>query len=955
MTITNIQKRNGEIVPFDKSKIEIAISKAFSAMTGDINSNISRDIANNVISDLESFYQDGMVPSVEKVQDTVELQIMKAGYLEIAKHYIVYRFEHQKIREEKKEKVLEQIEEGQLFIIKTNGKKEKFNINKISKTLDEVCDGYKDIKIEKEEILNQIKLEIFENMSSAQLYKILIMNVRAKIEEHPIYSKIATKLLLNKLYKDVLGKKEKDINLNERAMEHFPKYITTMVENKKFDERMLEFDLKELAKEMDHSRDMMFEYMGLEICISRYLIEDIDSKKQLETPQMFWMRIAMGTAVNEDKTKKMEVAKSFYKILSNFYYTPGGRTLYQAGTIKAQISNCFINEVQDDLGNIFKMYGDNSQLLKWSGGVGTSWTKVRATGSRVKSVEIESNGVIPYLKISNDINVAIMRSGKRRAASVVYLETWHLDIEDYIELRKNTGDERRRTHDMNTANWIPDLFMKRVRSDEDWTLFSPNDVPELNDLYGKAFETKYNEYEKSAKDGKIKLYKTIKAKDLWKKMLAQLYETGHPWITFKDPANIRNPQDHCGVIHSSNLCTEIILNTSETETAVCTLGSINIEKFITDKREIDKELLEYVLEYSVRMLDNVVDINYYPTEDSKRSNLTHRPVGLGIRGYHDALYKMNIVFDSQEAINFSDYMMENVAYYCIYGSSKLAKERGAYKSYKGSKWDRNILPQDSVDLLEKERGEKINVNRDSKLDWKPVREHIKQYGMRNSNTMAIAPTASTANLVGCIPTIEPIYKNIYVKSNKEGEFTVINKYLVRDLEELKLWDKGMLKKIKSSGGSVQEIREIPQELRNKYKEVFEIDQKWLIMAAAVRQKWVDQSQSINVFFSGTSGKDLSDIYMAAWEMGLKTTYYLRTLGASQVEKSTVSEASTHIRDNNIKNNMSNNSVSMVENATTIINNINNTAVPSPENIVPEIKQYNIHKADNGEECEGCSA
>ena len=955
MKIINIKKRNGTMVPFDKNKIEIAISKAFQKVTGDINAISAREITNNVVLELEALYKDDTIPTVEKVQDIVEIEIMKAGYLDIAKNYIVYRFEHQKIRQEEQEEILEKIEEGEIYIIKRNGKKEKFNINKVAKLLDKACEGFDDIQIDKDSILNQIKLEIFENITSLELYKILIMNVRVKIEEHPTYSKIAARLLLFKLYKEILGKNTKQEDIKERTMKHFPKYITEMVKAGKLDKRMAEYDLEKLSELMDHNRDKMFEYMGLEICISRYLLEDMDSKLQLETPQMFWMRIAMGVALNEDKDKKMEIVKHFYEILSNFYYTPGGRTLYQSGTIKAQLSNCFINEVQDDLNNIFKMYGDNANLLKWSGGVGTSWSKVRGTGAKVKSVEIESNGVVPYLKISNDINCAIMRGGKRRAAAVVYLETWHIDIEDYLELRKNTGDERRRTHDMNTANWIPDLFMKRVREDGEWSLFSPDDALELNDLYGKAFEIKYNEYEKKAKNGEIKLHKVLKAKDLWKKMLAMLYETGHPWITFKDPSNIRNPQNHCGVIHSSNLCTEIMLNTSATETAVCTIGSINIERFIKSDKTIDKELLEYVISYSIRMLDNIVDVGFYPTEDSKRSNMMHRPVGLGIRGYHDALYKMGILFDTQDAVDFSDFMMENVAYYCIYGSSKLAKERGMYGSYKGSKWDRNILPQDSIELLEKERGETVNVNRNSKLDWEPVRAHIKQYGMRNCNTMAIAPTASTANLVGCIPTIEPIYKNIYVKSNKEGEFTVINKYLVEDLENINLWNKEMLKKIKSSGGSIQEIHGIPQELRNKYKEAFEIDQKWLTMAAAVRQKWIDQAQSINIFFAGTSGRELSDVYMSAWEMGLKTTYYLRTLGASQVEKSTISEASTHIRDNNIKSNMSGGAVNMVENATTIINNINSNSVPSPESVVPDIKQYKIHKADNGEECEGCSA
>ncbi len=570
-----------------------------------------------------------------------------------------------------------------------------------------------------------------------------------------------------------------------------------------------------------------------------------------------------------------------------------------------------MNTVPDSLDAIFKSFADNAQYLKWSGGTGTDWTPVRATSSFIKGTGVGSQGIVPFLKIANDVNLAINRSGKRRGAGCVYLETWHLDIEDFLELRKNTGDERRRTHDINTANWIPDLFMKRVRDGGQWTLFSPNDVPDLHDLYGSAFEKRYVEYEAMVDTGVIEHFKRIEAADLWKKMLMMLFETGHPWITWKDPSNVRSPQDHVGVVHNSNLCTEITLNTSDNETAVCTIGSLNFAKFVTNDENgnprFDHELVASATRSAIRMLDNVIDLNFYPTEDAKRGNTRHRPVGLGVRGYHDALYALGINFDTPEALTFADESMEVVAYYTILASSELAKERGTYETYKGSKWDRNIFPQDTIDLLEAERGEEIKLKRGGKLDWTPVREHVKQYGMRNSNTMAIAPTASTANLVGCIPCVEPIYKNIYVKSNKEGEYVVLNKYLVEDLKKINLWSPAMLNRIKYADGSVQDIHDIPLALREKYKEVFEIDPKWLIEAAARRGKWIDQSQSLNIFYNGTSGRELSEAYFLAWEMGLKTTYYLRSMGASQVEKSTVNTTeygATHTRGGSVPSSVS---------------------------------------------------
>ncbi|MCX6756637.1 MAG: ribonucleoside-diphosphate reductase subunit alpha [Candidatus Nomurabacteria bacterium] len=963
--LQTVKKRNGEIVSFEQSKIESALKKAFVSVTRDEKAEICKRITELVVKEIELEFltREEYVPSVEHLQDIVEKHIMGAGFFDVAKHYIIYRFEHQKMREEKKQEIVEKIEEGGLMIKKSDGRMERFNFEKVKKSLMFALATISEEErklFETDIVLNQVKLDIFENMSTNDVRKILIMNIRSMIELDPVYSKVASRLLLSKLYKQVFGNNVDFGNIKAEMKKFYPSYIKKMVEMKKFDARMLDFDLEKLTDSLVLERDYNFEYMGLEILSSRYLIEDSETKLPLESPQMFWMRIAMGAALVEEKSKRDEITKNFYDILSEFYYTPGGRTLFQSGTIKAQLSNCFLNMVPDDLREIFRMYSDNAQLLKWSGGVGTSWSKVRGTGASVKSIDITSQGVVPYLKIANDINVCVMRSGKRRAASVVYLETWHVDIEDFLELRKNTGDERRRTHDLNTANWIPDLFMERVKADKDWTLFSPDETPDLPDIYGKKFNARYEEYEKMAAEGKIKLFKVIKAKDLWKKMIGMLFETGHPWICFKDPSNIRSPQDHAGVIHSSNLCTEIMLNTGPNETAVCNLGSINLVKFIKADKTIDRELLQKVVRFSVRMIDNTIDINYYPTDDSRASNMKHRPIGLGIRGYHDALYGMGILFDSNEAVEFADESMEMLSYYTILSSSELAREKGKYQSYEGSKWSRGILPQDTIALLEQERDTIIDIPKNGKLDWTPVRNHIKEFGMRNSNTMAIAPTASTANLVGCIPTVEPIYKNIYVKSNKEGEFVVVNKYLVEDLKKMNLWNRDMVNKIKFYDGSVQSISEIPQGIKNKHKEVFDIDQKWLILAAARRGKWIDQAQSINVFFKGTSGKDLSDIYMLAYDLGLKTTYYLRSLGASQVEKSTVNTSefgSTHLRDGKASILTPQNQINEIP-ATSVVEV---SSIPSMvvselvENVTIEKPKYTIYRSIQEEECESCSA
>jgi len=890
----HIKKRDGSVASFEASKITNALKKAFEGSGVPASSEKIRELTSLAIRNLEEKWNEENIPAVENIQDAVEQALMSAEYFDVAKAYILYRHERAEIREKQKEK-----EKINLSVKKRNGKTEPFSPEKLKRSLLYFTKPYKN-SIDTELMLSRCQTEIYDGATTKEIARAMIMTARGMIEQDTAYSSLSASLLLNEVYKEVIGPEEYDPkNLVDAHKKAFISGIEKGVKNDRLDARMLDFDLKGLSEHISLEKDRLFAYLGLQTLTDRYFMRDHSQNDRLtETPQMFWMRIAMGTALNEKKEDKTTQAKAFYDVMSNFLYTPSTPTLFHAGTAKPQLSSCYLNSVPDSLDGIFKNYTDNAQLSKWSGGIGTDWTNIRGTGAFIKGTGVESQGVIPFLKIANDVTVAINRSGRRRGAACSYLETWHYDIPDFLELRKNTGDDRRRTHDMDTANWIPDLFMKRVRDGGDWTLFSPDETPELHHIYGKAFEEKYIEYEKKADRGEMSLWKRMPAGDLWKKMLAMLFETGHPWITWKDPSNIRSPQDHVGVVHNSNLCTEITLNTSENETAVCNLGSLNFAKFVHNEK-FDKSLIESTVKTAMRMLDNVIDINFYPTEDAKRSNMKHRPVGLGIRGLHDALYLLGINFDTEEAVKFSDESMEIVAYNAIKASSELAKERGAYESFKGSKWDRGILPQDTVDLLEKERGEEIPVPRGGKLDWIPVRESIEKHGMRNSNCMAIAPTATTANIVGCVPSTEPIYKNLYVKSNQAGDFVVLNDYLVADLKMLDLWNKEMLNKIKYHDGSIQKISEIPMFLKSKYKEVFEIDPRWLISASARRAKWIDQSQSLNIFYSGTSGRELSDIYFYAWKLGLKTTYYLRSLGASQVEKSTVSTAefgSTHIRE-----------------------------------------------------------
>ncbi|MGB8467905.1 MAG: ribonucleoside-diphosphate reductase subunit alpha [Candidatus Babeliales bacterium] len=730
-------------------------------------------------------------------------------------------------------------------------------------------------------IFQEFLKNIYDTVTTQEIEKALVLAAVAFIEQDPSYDIVATRLLLNRSYRETFGQTVNN-NVYELYQYAFVQSIQTGIEHGVLDQRLQEFNLPYLATKLRAERDELLTYLGLQTLYERYFYKI--AKRKMEAPQMFWMRIAMGLAINE--ANKNERAIEFYEVLSTLRYVSSTPTLFHSGYKIPQLSSCYLSTVSDDLGHIFKVIGDNAQLAKWAGGIGNDWTNIRGTGSFIKSIHATSQGVIPYLKIVNDVVVAITRSGIRRGGTCVYLETWHIDIEDFLDLRRNTGDERRRAHDMNTANWIPDLFMKRIKDDADWTLFSPHDTPDLHDLYGKAFEKRYCEYEQLARDGKIEQFRTVPAKKLWRKMLSRLFETGHPWITFKDPCNIRSPQDHVGVVHSSNLCTEITLNTSETETAVCNLGSINIAQYIIDGA-LDVELMGKTITSAVRMLDNVIDINFYPTKEARTSNLRHRPIGLGMMGVQDALYMLNIPFDSDKALEFCDYITEVYSFYAIAASSQLAQERGTYETYRGSKWDRGIFPLDTITLLEHERGEYVDVNRTMRLDWQPLREQVRACGMRNSNVMAIAPTATIANIAGCYPSIEPIYKNLYVKSNITGEFTIINKYLVADLKKLGLWSSTMIEQLKYYDGELELIAGIPDALKRKYKCAFEIDPVDFIKLTAVRSKWIDQSQSHNVFMKGVSGKKLEEIYFAAWQAGLKTTYYLRTLGATQIEKSTL--------------------------------------------------------------------
>lgn len=958
MAVTQITKRDGSLVPFNQAKIWKAISKAFLDVKQNFTAEEAKQVdgvTESVVIALDEKFIDNH-PTVEIVQDIVEKKLMERGFYDVAKGYILYRKAHDDARREEQAKL-----EGAhptLKVRKASGEVVSFNRYNITKTISYHIKGLEN-DIDMNLIVSGIENSIYEGVTTKEISKITIMTVRSYIDRDPAYSILAARLLLNTIYENVISKDLDYENLDDLYKDSFVKNIQSAVKAGLLSQDMLDYNLEWLASKIKPERDNLFKFLGIQTLYDRYFIKDPITKQMFDTPQGFWMRVAMGLALVEKPEVREQKVVEFYEIMSQMYFVPSTPTLFHAGTNHPQLSSCYLNTVEDDLSHIFKVIGDNAQMSKWSGGIGTDFTNLRGIGALIKGTGVESQGIVPFLKIANDTTAAINRSGKRRGAAVVYLETWHIDIEDFLELRKNTGDERRRTHDMNTANWIPDLFMERVRQDGDWTLFSPDETPELHHIYGQEFNKVYKNYERLADEGKIRLFRRMKAKDLWRKMITMLYETGHPWITFKDPSNIRSPQDHVGVVHNSNLCTEITLNNSAGETAVCNLGSLNLKYFVKNGA-FDKDLVARVVPIAIRMLDNVVDINFYPTKEGELSNKRHRPIGLGIMGYHDALYQLDINFDSEQAVEFADSSMEVISYNAILASSQLAQEKGAYETFSGSKWDRGLLPVDTIQLLEQAREMQIPVNRTERLDWSVVRESIKKYGMRNSNTMAIAPTSNLANITDAVPANEPIYKNLYVKSNQAGDFTVINSYLIEDLKKISLWNSAIAEKIKYFDGSIAQITEIPANLREKYKEVFEIDPKWLVKAAAYRGKWMDQSQSLNIFYRGVSGKEIADVYMYAWEMGVKTTYYLRTLAISQVEKSTVNVnqfGTTHRRDfsQNSVNASSDNAIN------TTASQLVETKVAEPiqgthqniENLPPQPAKSNIFAVIEGQICESC--
>jgi ribonucleoside-diphosphate reductase alpha chain len=895
-----ITRRDGStVVRFNPMKIASALERAFRAsmkIDGPTSQEVIDSVnllTNKVVARAKQLSREGTELHVELIQDEVERQMMAEGYYQVAKDFIIYRAQRaaQRMLETEQpatakvevRELVAPVDAGQTFKVSgAKGEELQITEGQLRSRIQYACAGLENL-VSGEEILQESIKNFYQGIKLEEIDQANIMAARSKIEKDPAYSLVAARLLLDIIYRETMNVDGYNKNLEKAHQDYFKACLKKGVSVERMAPELLDFDLDKLAKAIKLERDLQFQYLGLQTLYDRYLIHHEDVR--LETPQIFWMRVAMGLSVNEG-AKKNERAIEFYDVLSKFLFTSSTPTLFNAGTLHPQLSSCYLTTVMDDLQHIFKCVADDAQLSKWAGGLGNDWTNVRATGARIKGTNGRSQGVIPFLKVANDTAVAVNQGGKRKGAMCAYLETWHLDIEDFLELRKNTGDERRRTHDMNTANWIPDLFMKRVAQNGMWTLFSPSDVPDLHDLYGKKFEDRYAEYEAKAERGEIKLFKRIEALTLWRKMLSMVFETGHPWITFKDPSNLRSPQDHVGVVHSSNLCTEILLNTSADETAVCNLGSVNLVRHV-GKEGLDIELIGKTVKTAVRMLDNVIDINFYPTAEARSSNLKHRPIGLGIMGFQDALYAQRISYASPEAVKFADISMEAISYYAILASTELAAERGAYSSYKGSKWDRGLLPIDTIKILVDERGsDNVDVDTSTKLDWSKVREAVKKHGVRNSNTMAIAPTATISNITGVSQSIEPNYKHLYAKSNLSGEFIVHNEFLVDELKKLNIWDEDMIDDLKYFDGSIQEIERIPDELKKVYLTAFEIEPEWLIECGSRRQKWIDMGQSLNLYIAEPSGKKLHEMYMSAWRKGLKTTYYLRSLGATQIEKST---------------------------------------------------------------------
>jgi len=888
-TLDNYQiiRRNGAVVPFEPSKIAVAVMKAFLAVHGTQGAASAsvRDTVDGltqaVIRALMRSRPGGGTFHIEDVQDQVELGLMRGGHHEVARSYVLYR--EKRTQERAKARADESVAApaAPALHVMDGGERVVLDMQGLNHLITTACAGLGN-DVQPAPIMAETLRNLYDGVPMDEVYKASIMATRTLIESEPDYTYVTARLLLHTIRREILGGEVFQEDMTTRYAEYFPQFIKTGVQNELLDEKLLQFDLARLGAALKPEQDLKFDYLGLQTLYDRYFLHV--RKKRIELPQAFFMRVAMGLSLNEADREARAI--EFYNVLSSFDFMSSTPTLFNSGTRRSQLSSCYLSTVPDDLDGIYELIKENALLSKYAGGLGNDWTRVRALGAHIKGTNGESQGVVPFLKVVNDTAVAVNQGGKRKGAVCTYLETWHLDMEEFLELRKNTGDDRRRTHDMNTANWIPDLFMRRVMEKGEWTLFSPNDVPDLHDKYGKAFETAYVAYEAKAARGEISPAKTVQAADMWRKMLTMLFETGHPWITFKDPCNIRSPQQHAGVVHSSNLCTEITLNTSDTETAVCNLGSVNLVQHLRDG-QIDHDKLKKTVTTAMRMLDNVIDINYYAVKKARDSNMKHRPVGLGLMGFQDCLYEMRVPYASQEAIEFADTSMEAICYYAYWASTDLAKERGRYASYRGSLWDKGILPLDTLDLLAQERGGYVEVDRSSTLDWDALRNKIAQDGMRNSNCIAIAPTATISNIIGVDACIEPCFGNLSVKSNLSGEFTIINGRLVHDLKRLGLWDDVMVVDLKHYDGSLRPIDRVPQDVKALYATAFEIETQWIVEAAARRQKWIDQAQSLNIYMAGVSGKKLDDTYKLAWLRGLKTTYYLRTVGATHAEKSTV--------------------------------------------------------------------
>ncbi|WP_404304413.1 ribonucleoside-diphosphate reductase subunit alpha [Neorhodopirellula lusitana] len=894
-----VRKRDGREIEFDPRRVQIAIEKAFRAelnlvdgqpLASDVTEHITQIVSQ--IEDVILRPERSLPVTVEQIQDIVEIGLMKREHFHVARRYILYRTEHARIRAIRgTDAGLDSLDqslqasnniEPRVQVELEPGVRVPFDEKRIARFLAK-CPESRLPEVDTNAIVAEVVRGAFDGMTPDDVTRALVLSTRSRIERDPAYDALAAQLQRSIIYRQSLGKTQFDEGYAASYRDHFEHYIIEGVRAKRLSNDLRAFDLNKIAAALLPERDEQFRYLGIQTIYDRYLLH-IEGRR-IETPQYFWMRVAMGLALAETENRE-ERAIEFYDLLSSMRFTSATPTLFNSGTLHPQLSSCYLTTIHDDLQHIFKCVGDNAVLSKWAGGLGNDWTNIRATGARINGTNGESQGVIPFLKIVNDAAVAVNQGGKRKGAVCAYMEPWHLDFVEFLDLRKNTGDDRRRTHDMHTAAWIPDLFMQRLRDGGTWTLFSPDEVPDLHDLYGADFKARYEFYESEAQAGRIRQHRAMPASDLWRKLLTRLFETGHPWVTFKDPSNIRSPQDHTGVVHSSNLCTEILLNTSADETAVCNLGSINLSAHIIDG-VLNHDLLRRTVTTAMRMLDNVVDINYYPTPEAKNANARHRPVGLGLMGYQDALHELRIPMASQAAVDFADQSMEAISYFAILASSELARDRGKYASYDGSKWDRGLLPIDTLDLLEQGRGETIDIDRTTTLDWQVVRNSIAQHGMRNSNCLAIAPTATISTIIGCTQSIEPTYKQLYSKSNLSGEFTQTNHRLVHELKSQGLWDAEMLDALKHFDGTVRDIPRLPENVKELFATAFEIQPDWLIAAAAKRQKWIDQGQSLNLYMAQPSGKAIDAMYTLAWKSGLKTTYYLRSLAATQVEKSTV--------------------------------------------------------------------